>query len=352
MTLLHRVSFSVLVTGTLAACGGSEETDAQLQLDIVSNMHRLVASEIQGLNQAASDLQAAAPASIAQGWDISGDGGVAMAAMKEAWTRTRFYWERAEGTLAPSFPDLDQSMDSRYENSLDQLGGVADPDPFDAQGLTGMHAVERILFAPGPPPVVAYESSLAGYSVAAAPATDQEAADFKSGLCQRLVDDSQGVLAGWRSLTIDLGVVFMGLTGQLSAQAEKVSLAANHQQESRYSETTMTDLRSNLAGTRAIYDLFVPWLATKPYGTTLDNNARVAFDQLDQIYASVPGEAIPPPPSTWGASPESTEDLNSPFGTLYVTVVQAVDPSRSGSAVDAMNHVAIALGLPPFSAQN
>jgi len=41
----------------------------------------------------------------------------------------------------------------------------------------------------------------------------------------------------------------------------------------------------------------------------------------------------------------SPDDLLTPFGLLYTAVAQAVDEHRSGSAVDAMNHVAWALGL-------
>ena len=116
------------------------------------------------------------------------------------------------------------------------------------------------------------------------------------------------------------------------------------QQESRYSQTTMDDLRSNLDGTRAVYDLFESWLATKTYGTMLDTNAMAAFDRLDVQYTNVTGDAIPDPPPTW-TNPPSAEDTVTPFGALYIAVTNEADPSRSGSAVDTMNLVAQALGL-------
>jgi iron uptake system component EfeO len=334
----------------LAGCGSMDgpKTDAQLQDDIVSNMHALVVQEMQGLNQAARDLQAAAPSTLAGGWDASLQAVAALATMREAWQRSRLYWERVEGTVAPIFPDLDGSMDARYEDYLDAAGGVADADPFDGEGITGMHAVERVLFIPGPPSVVAFEMALSGYELAAWPASDQEAADFKGGLCQRLVDDSQSLLDQWRTRAIDLDVVFTGLTGLIAAQAEKMSLAAAHQEESRYSDTTLADLRSNLMGTRAIYKLFTPWLESKALGTTLDNNAIESFDRLDKIYADIPSNAIPTPPPTWSSSQPSQDDLLSPFGLLYTAVVQEVDPTSPGSAVDAMNHVARTLGLHEF----
>ncbi len=64
------------------------------------------------------------------------------------------------------------------------------------------------------------------------------------------------------------------------------------------------------------------------------------------------GDAIPPPPPTWDSSKPSPADQGSPFGVLYVSVVQEVDASRPGSAVDSMNHAARMLGLPEFNGQN
>ena len=71
-----------------------------------------------------------------------------------------------------------------------------------------------------------------------------------------------------------------------------------------------------------------------------------AFDQLDRAYGDIPGDAVPEPPPSWAnTSPPSSADLQTPFGLLYTTVMQASDKNRPGSAIDAMNHVAWALGL-------
>jgi iron uptake system EfeUOB component EfeO/EfeM len=242
--------------------------------------------------------------------------------------------------------DLDDSMDSRYEDLLLALGGAGDPRPFDSEGATGMHAIERILFAPSPSSIADYESTLAGYWEALAPVTDTEATDLKNGLLKRLVVDSQELLNRWKARNIDLKIVFMGLTGLIASQEEKVSLAAQHQEESRYSSTTLADMRSNLAGTQDIYNLFGDWLDTKEVGMTLNSNAVQAFARLGDVYALTVGDAVPAPPSTWvNDQTHSQAELESPFGQLYTAVVQAVDKNRPGSAVDAMNHVAWALGL-------
>jgi iron uptake system component EfeO len=342
----HRTATVVLLL-VIGGCQSEDKSDAQFRAEIVSSMHQLLMTEVRGLNKAARDLQTNAPSPVGRGWDASDQ--AAIDKMKTAWVGTRASWERAEGTLAALFHTLDESMDSRYEDLLMALGG-GDPTPFDGEGVIGMHAIERILYATETPaPVVTYEAALAGYQAAAWPATEQEAAAFKTGLCARLVNDTQQLMDQWGPLAINLGDVFTGLTGLMSAQQEKVSLAAEQKEESRYSMRTMGDLRFNLAGTRAIFDLFTPWLATKTYGTTLSGHAQMAFDRLQQTYDSVSGDAIPPPPATWNSTLPSIDDQQTPFGQLYGSVVLEVDVSRAGSAVDVMNQVARALGLPEFT---
>ncbi len=340
------LAFAFVFAGS--GCGSSNKTDAQFQSEIVAAMHQLLLVDAQGLNKAALDLQAAAPDN---GWGNPANPSdrAALAPMMEAWQRTRYYWERAESTFAEAFPSIDDAIDSRYEDLL-KANGDQDADLLDGTGVTGMHAIERILYAPGPPDVAASEASLSGYQTAAWPADAQQAAAFKNGLCQKLVDDSKSLLDQMHTKPLDLPMVFTGLTGLMSAQAEKVGLAVLHQEESRYSQKTLVDLRFNLAGTKEIFALFVPWLATKTYGGSLTMTASSALDGLDLTYSSVTGDSIPPPPSTWSSLSPTLDDQQSPFGKLFEAVVQDVDPNRSDSAVDAMNHVALALDLPLFVA--
>jgi iron uptake system component EfeO len=332
-----------------AACSSSKKSDQAFESDVVTSMHGLLLANVQALNQAAHDLQDAAPTPIGRGWDATDEN--AIASMKNAWTSMRKAWEASEGVIAPLFPDLDGSMDSRYDDLLAGLGAAGDPDLFDGQGVTGMHAVERILFAPLiPPEVVAEEAMLPGYVAAAWPATQDQAAEFKNGLCARLVTDSQSLVDRWKPQSIDLDQAFDGLTSLMNEQKEKVKLAATHQEESRYSQRTMGDLRDNLAGTRAAYDLFTPWLETKPGGIAINDQVESALDRLNQTYSTVYGDAIPmPPPTLDPTMPLTVPDQATPFGMLYIAVVQEVDPTYTGSAVDAMNHVATALGLPLFT---
>lgn len=311
-------------------------------------MHKLLLGDVQKVLQGARDLQAAAPATAGRGWDATADAG-AIDAMKAAWTRMRAAWEGSEGVLAPLFGELDEVLDGRYEAFLTPLAPTGDTNLFDGEGVTGMHAIERILFAPTTPAsVVQQEAQLAGYAPAAWPATAEQAATFKNGLCARLITDAQTLVDAWRPRAIDLPGVFEGITALMSEQEEKVSLAAEHIEESRYAQRTMGDLRDNLAGTRAVYGLFVPWLNAKDNGISIDDGVQNAFDRLAQTYSLVVGDAIPPPPSEWNSMVPTADDQRSEFGMLYLAVVQEVDPSRTGSAVFGMNRVARMLALPEF----
>jgi iron uptake system component EfeO len=341
----------VLALG-VAGCGSGAKSDADFKAEIIAKMHDLVLADVQSLNQASRDAQAAAPLPPDRGWDATADQ-MAIDQMKAAWGRMRTAWEQMEGVLEPAFPDLDAALDSRYDELLAALAPAGDVDLFDGQGVIGMHAVERILYAPDTPAaVVAQESQLAGYAPAAWPASADQARELKMGLYAQVTSDSERLVERWMPYAVDLPQSFQGLTRLMSAQAEKVSLAADRQQESRYSQRTMADLRDNLAGTKAIYELFVPWLTSKPNGPAINAEVQTAFDRLSQTYSTVAGDAIPQPPDTWSSTLPSVADQQTPFGQLYLSVVQEVDASRAGSAVDAMNNVARTLGLPEFTATN
>ena len=353
----------IAVVCLVAGCGSNMESGAQFEAGIVGNMHASLLKQLLALNQAARDLQAAAPTPPDRGWDATADQ-PALQGMRDAWKRMRSAWEAVEGAVGPMFPDLDAALDGRYEEYLATLGAAGDPDPFDGQGVTGMHAIERILWAHViPADVVTRESALAGYQPAAWPASADQAAELKTGLCAELVSDSQSLVDQWKPRAIDLASAFLGLTQLMNEQEEKVSLAASHEEESRYSQRTLADLQANLTGTEEIFSLFEDWLQSLPDGALIDGGVQKAFDRLTSTYTaasaasiSINGadaaEALPPPPPEWDTMHPSIADQQTDFGKLYVSVVLEVDPNIVGSAVDAMNHVADALGLQPYTGQN
>lgn len=340
MTRAHLTIAGLVVCGL--ACS-SEQTDADHRSAVVSGMRSGLVADLANLVSASKALQAAAPAG--RGWDAAQDG-AAIAAMRQAWTDCRTAYEHIEGATAPIFPDIDASIDSRYEDFLAALPG-GDADPFDDQGVTGMHAVERIVYADVTPArVVQYESTLAGNRAAAFPATAAEAAEFKTALVQKQIDDAQTLHDQWQAAkNYDLDAAFSGLVSLMDEQREKVDKASTDQEESRYSQTTMADVRHNLIGTQKVYALFAPWIRSKSGGTDVDDAIAKGFADLQALYDTIDGDAIPQPPPTWSSVHPTADDLQTPFGRLYAGVVAAVDPNTQGSIVWQMNQAAALIGL-------
>lgn len=325
----------------VAACGSS---DPDYKVEVVSQMHDSIAADLADLIQAAKDLQAAAP--TGHGWDATTDA-AALAAMRDAWKRTRIAYEHVEGATAPIFPDEDYTMDARYDDYLTTLGVAGDPDAFDGAGATGMHSIERILYANEiPQAVVDFESTLPGYREAKFPTNASEAMEFKTGICQKLIDDAQKLHDEWTPAAIDIGAAFQGLIGLMNEQKEKVNLAATGEEESRYAQLTLFDLRNNLEGTTKIYDFFQPWIQSK--NREPDDKIQLGFTDLKTLYDANSGDAMPTVPTTWSSDSPSATDLATPFGKLWQGVHIAVDPAANGSVVYEMNEVAKMLGFPEF----
>jgi iron uptake system component EfeO len=329
----------------VAACGDDGKSDADYKADVITGMHTSIQVDLQTLITSAQAIQAAAP--TGHGWDATNDA-AAITAMKTAWAQARIAYEHVEGATAPIFPDEDISMDERYDGFLAGLGTTGDQDLFDDQGVTGMHAIERILFAPGiRTEVVEFESALPGYKAAAFPTNDTEANEFKTQLCQKLIDDAQKLHDEWTPTNIDIGAAFQGLIGLMNEQKEKVNLAATGEEESRYANNTLFDLRNNLDGTTQIYDLFQPWVQSK--GGDMDDNITLGFGKLNSLYSVTTDDALPLVPMQWSSDMPSSLDLMSDFGKLWAGVHEAVDATTDGSVVFEMNEVATELGFPEFA---
>lgn len=340
--------------GGSAMDGGSMKTDAEFRAATVAGMHDALLQDIQALGDAAKAIQAAAPQSSA--WDPVADA-KALHDMRSAWVDARTAYEHVEGALAPLFPNIDFSIDARYDDFMTELAAQGgDPYLFDDSGVTGMHALERILYSDTTPArVVTFEKALPGYKAAAFPKTSQEAADFRLKLCGKLLSDQMDLQDQWQPANIDIAISFQGLISLMNEQREKVVKASSNEEESRYSQRTMADLRDNLLGSKAAYALFQPWILSKQStdprkdGKTIDAKILKGFAALDAAYGAVTGPAIPEPPATWSAEMPSAKDLETPFGRLYSSVHAAVDPASSDSVVAQMNDAAALLGFPEFA---
>jgi len=344
---------------TSPADAGPAMTDAQYSSAVVGQMHDSLLKDLDALHQAAVDMQNAAPLPQGRGWSADDDA-AAIANMRSAWTRARTAYEHIEGALAPLFPDIDASIDARYDDFLTNLlGSGGDTNLFDGQGVTGLHAVERILYANVTPQrVVDFEKVLPGYVAARFPATADEAADFKNKLCGKVIADAQELLDQWTPAKIDVAIAFQGLVSLMNEQREKVNKAATNEEESRYSQRTMVDIRDNLDGTTKIYGIFEPWIASKvdaadtsKDGRTIDSKIAAGFKTLGTAYSAVNGDAIPEPPPTWSSVAPSQADLATPFGQLYTQVRAAVDANVDTGVVFQMNRAALVLGFPQFQQQ-
>ncbi|NOU33063.1 MAG: EfeM/EfeO family lipoprotein [Polyangiaceae bacterium] len=360
------VALLVLAVGCSSSGGDGTKTDAQYKTEVTTGLQTSVAKDIDVMIAAATELQNAAPTPAGRGWDAVQDK-AAIDALRAAWAKVRAPYERIEGAVAPLFPDLDVSMDQRYDGFLEEeiADGKGDANLFDDQGVTGMHAIERILWSNViPASVVDSEKTLEKngvnlYVEASFPKTEADAKSFKEKLCAKLVTDTKTLKEQWAVAgKLDIGYAFRGLQGLMGEQAEKVKNAAASREESRYSQRTMADLRENLAGTMAVYGVFRPYIlsrtSTDPEkdGKTIDGKIQAGFDKLKAAYAAVQGDAIPAPPATWKAEDglkQSDADLKTPFGQLFVTISNAVDEEAPGSVGDEMGHAADALGFPKLS---
>lgn len=334
--------------------GGSGPTDAEQRAAAVGKMHDALAADLQDLVDAAGAIQSSAPTPPDRGWDAALDE-AQIDAMRASWIKARTAYEHVEGALAPLFPNVDYAIDARYDDFLADLIGEGDPDLFDDEGVTGMHAIERVLFSDMiPPNVVALETSLPGYVAAAFPATAAEAASFKAKLCAKLVADVKDLQAQWQPANIDASIAFAGLVSLMNEQLEKVQKASSGEEESRYSQRTMADLRDNLAGTKIAYAAFQPWLLSKKSsdptrdGATIDAAILAGLAKLEAAYAKVADASIPTPPDTWSAENPTAADLMTAFGQLFQAVDAAVDPVDPASVVSQMNNAAKTLGLMTF----
>lgn len=315
----------------LALIGCTNDNDAgTYEADAVLGVKALVAEDIANLRDGAGAVQASAPAPDTDGWAADED----LTAARAAWRDTRVAYERIEGAIAVLFPDLDASTDERYDGFL-----AVGPDAylFDGEGVTGVHGIERILWADSHPSwVVTFESGLTGYTAASFPANATEATDFRDALVQRLIDDGDAMDVQFEPLALDAAAAYEGVIGSMAEQVEKTSLAATGEDESRYAQHTLADMRANLAGGLAIYEQFSPWIVAQEGGESLDAEVRDGYARVGDVYTAISGDAIPTVPATWDPAAPSAEDLATPYGQLWAALREESDPALPGSLVERM----------------
>lgn len=300
---------------------------------ITTNLNELV--------EATKALQLAAPTPDNDGWSNNTDR-PAVDSMKASWRRMRQTYEHIEGAIAVLFPDVDVAIDERYDGFLETM---ADLYLFDGTGVTGVHAIERILWSDQTrTEVIDFEKGLKGYKAAAFPKTRQEAEDFKTKLVGAMITEVTGMRDLFKPLALDPAAAYRGVIGSIAEQLEKITKAETGEEESRYSNETLADMRFNVEGGLATHEAFRPWLLLTPMGPSLDTKIRDGFKRLSDAYGTSETK-LPPVPTTWSATKPSAADLMTPFGKLYGLLKAETDDKSPTSVITAMNQAAAAMGI-------
>jgi iron uptake system component EfeO len=340
---------STSVALLVVACGGDGnqavlDDKGRADAAIVA-VKTFVQKNLDDLEKASAAIADAAPPPDADGWNATADK-AAVDKMKDEWKKARRAYESIEGAIAVVFPDLDEATDARYD---DFISAGPDDNLFDDQGVIGVHAIERILWADQiPANVVAFESALTGYKAAAFPQNQAEATDFKGKLCARLTADTHSMADQFKKLALDVPSAYRGVIGSAEEQVEKIDKAATGEEESRYAQFTLGDMRANVAAAKETYKIFRDWLLTKENGASTDAKINAAFGKLDEGYAKISGDNLPGLPEGWSSDHPTEMQLATPFGTLFTLIRFQSDPEQEGSLVFEMNASADLLGINPL----
>lgn len=326
----------------VVACGPTPEQQA------LEGVKSYVQTNLEALARDAQALCDAAPVPSGRGWSATDDA-AAITNMRAAWKRARPDYERVEGAIAVLFPEVDVAIDERYDGFLES---TSDADLFDDQGVTGNHAIERILFSDTTPArVVEFEKALgAKYVAARFPSTEAEARNFKEKLCARWAKETKQMATDFAPLALDPAAAYRGVIGSMQEQVEKVEKATTGEEESRYSQFTLADMRANLEGAKATYLAFRSWALSKS-ATAEDMRIQTAFAELEAEYARTAADAIPPVPMTWSNVKPSAADLATPFGQLFTVVQRAADDKTAGTLAAEMSTAADKMGIPQLPAE-
>lgn len=329
----------------LSPLGCEKHGEPRPLVAIERGMKAQIEGELSRWEQASRALAEAAPLPSSRGWD-PGEDRAEIEKMKGAWYKAREAYELIEGAIAPTFPESDAATDSRYDDFLSRLGPQGDPNPFDSEGVVGMHAIERILWAEETPEeVVRFEKGLPGYRPARFPENAEEARAFKEQLAKGLVLEIEKLRTQFAPLRLDIAFAYQGLIDLAVEQAEKVDRAATGQEESRYAQSTMKDLRANYEGCLRAYRVFQPEVQKRVGGAEIDGRVMAGFERLRTAYSRVHSDSIPRPPEGWSTVSPNPAHQSTPFGQLFFAVKRESDPAEPGSLVSELAAVAKSLDL-------
>jgi iron uptake system component EfeO len=290
-----------------------------------------VADDLDAVVSAARDLQAVAPVPTDRGWDATTDA-AAIQSMQGAWRRARAAFDHVQGAMAALYPEMALSIDGRYDDFLAAQNGAPDYDAFDEEGVTGLQAIERILWVGQiPQRVIDDESVQIGYLVAALPRTPDEALEFKTKLVQKLIDDITTLRSRWVGVSLDAPSAMVALSGMAAVAGVRMGQAAELSESSRYAQVGLDDLRNALDGMKNMVEAFRPWILAHTGGDQADMRITASLSAAAKLYAGFSGDALPVPPDSWHSDSPSNTDLATPFGRLWTGVNVSFEPTQYGS---------------------
>lgn len=330
------------------ACGG-EDREAPPEVPpserAIRDVKEYVDAHVAALAEAARAMCEAAPAPDDDGWSFEPDR-AAVESMRTEWRRARVEYERIEGAIAILFPHIDRAVDGRYEHEAELR---RDDDPFDDRGFVGMHAIERILWSGSiPAPAVAFERALPGYVEPRTPSSATEARSFRERLCGRLVRDIETMRGELAPLALDAATAWRGIQGSVEEQSEKVLLGATGQDESRYAENTLADMRANLEGGRAVLAAYDAMIEATPEARSRRGDIHRRMRELERAYAAIGTDALPAVPDGFDPDAPSEEHLATAYGRLFTLLSRASDPDVDGSLAHSLRSTGEAMGIPPL----
>lgn len=323
----------------LAACGTPSPTE---------QVQAYVGAELDAFLSATKRLQAHAPPPQADGWQQPRDT-AALQASQQAWKDARIAYEHVEAAIAALFPEQDKAVDGRYDDFPAQQGSGEGPSPnlFNGEAITGMHGVERILWADSViEPVRRFEATLSHYQAPAFPADAQQATDYRDQLVGRLIADVDAMQRELAANHLDLSAAFGGVLNSMKEQREKVNLAGEGSDESRYAQHTLADMRANVEGGRAVLNIFRPELERRTNGKAMHAAILARLDALRDAYDAYPGDSLPPVPAGWSSQNVDDRLLASDYGVLWRLVLDESESRRPESLVALMLQAQELLELP------
>ncbi len=329
--VLRAMGLGWALVGAGSCDGGDHEHNSST---LTTAMQGFMRTHVGRLDTALGELAMAAPRGHA--WLQESDK-AALLAMRAAWKSAHAEALAVGVPLEYIFPAQAQHLDRSWEREALTLMGMPDPNPFDDQGVVGLHAIERVLWGPeSSGEVLAFERKDAAYFPALAPATAADADDFANLLVGKVRAHAAAWLKVSPALGYDQGFVVKSITDEVAGAFRTVITAASPgESESRYSRSTALALGQQISAVGDLWTLLRPTLPKTSKATDIAA-VDMAYARLVALRPAPGADELPLAPPTWNPFHATPEDLASPYGKLYVAMEREALGIDPGSFLQAL----------------